>query len=441
MDQILYQYKLNLTTWIYLSSLLTIAIYFKFSRLWSLRNLDLLALIALAPGLLLVEQTGSAQRLGYIWLFSTGGFFMARLLMDPMMVRRPLLEPNLSPGGLTFICVSLLVFLLVNVLTKDITDADLDGPRRLRALLARSDSPADQASLAKHGPGYPLLHLLPAIPMRPLVQPDKQLSEERGRYMIDAATSRAMAIFSHLAVVIGLVLIGVRHFDNIRTGIAAATLYLLLPYTAEMTGQVAHVLPGALLVLAVLAYRRPLASGMLLGLAIGTIYYPVFLLPLWFSFYWHRGLLRFGIGVISMLALVVATLAFTSADFASFLAQAKQMFGWTSLSLDGVEGFWASSDSISPYRLPVLAAFVMLSLSFVLWPAQKNLGTLLSCSAAVMLGTQFWHAQGGGLYMGWYLPLLLLTIFRPNLEDRVALSTLGEGWFGKRRLQFVKKAA
>ena len=79
--------------------------------------------------------------------------------------------------------------------------------------------------------------------------------------------------------------------------------------------------------------------------------------------------------------------------------------------------------------------------SFVLWPAQKNLGTLLSCSAAVMLGTQFWHAQGGGLYMGWYLPLLLLTIFRPNLEDRVALSTLGEGWFGKRRLQFVKKAA
>ena len=49
-----------------------------------------------------------------------------------------------------------------------------------------------------------------------------------------------------------------------------------------------------------------------------------------------------------------------------------------------------------------------------------------------MLATQFWHAHGGGLYMGWYLPLLLLTIFRPNLEDRVALSVLGESWLERR---------
>ena len=33
-----------------------------------------------------------------------------------------------------------------------------------------------------------------------------------------------------------------------------------------------------------------------------------------------------------------------------------------------------------------------------------------------MLATQFWHANQGGLAMGWYLPLLILTIFRPNLE-------------------------
>ena len=72
------------------------------------------------------------------------------------------------------------------------------------------------------------------------------------------------------------------------------------------------------------------------------------------------------------------------------------------------------------YRLPVLAGFLVLSFSLALWPAQKNLGTLMSCSAAVMLGTQFWHGDTGGLYMAWYLPLLLLTIFRPNLEDRVA---------------------
>jgi hypothetical protein len=81
-------------------------------------------------------------------------------------------------------------------------------------------------------------------------------------------------------------------------------------------------------------------------------------------------------------------------------------------------------------------------LSLALWPAQKNLGTLMSCSAAVMLGTQFWQAHGGGLHMGWYLPLTLLTIFRPNLEDRVALSVLGEGWRIRRHpLAGVDRAA
>ena len=88
------------------------------------------------------------------------------------------------------------------------------------------------------------------------------------------ATARVMAILSHLAIVVGIVVIGYRHFDNIRTGIAAATLYLFLPYTAQLTGRVDHVLPAALLVWAVEAYRRPLVSGMFIGLAIGVIYYP-----------------------------------------------------------------------------------------------------------------------------------------------------------------------
>ncbi len=71
--------------------------------------------------------------------------------------------------------------------------------------------------------------------------------------------------------------------------------------------------------------------------------------------------------------------------------------------------------------------------TMIFWPAQKNLGSLLSCSAAVMLGTQFWKAYEGGTFMAWYLPLLILTIFRPNLEDRVALSTIGEGWMKWRK--------
>jgi hypothetical protein len=39
-------------------------------------------------------------------------------------------------------------------------------------------------------------------------------------------------------------------------------------------------------------------------------------------------------------------------------------------------------------------------------------------SSAVLIGTQFWYADQGGIYVLWYLPLFLLMVFRPNLEDR-----------------------
>jgi hypothetical protein len=42
------------------------------------------------------------------------------------------------------------------------------------------------------------------------------------------------------------------------------------------------------------------------------------------------------------------------------------------------------------------------------------------------------------MYMAWYLPLLLMTVFRPNLEDRVALTVLGEGWFHRRRARLTQ---
>ena len=446
MEEILYQYSLNLTTWVYLSSLLTIAIYFKFSRLWSVRNLDLLGLISFAPGLLLADYGASRhdsglEQWGYSWLFAAGGFFLVRLLFDPTMIRRPLLEPNMSPGGLTFIGVSLVVFLMANVLTKAVDPADLAA-----ASQAEGASPA-QGALAKHGPGYPLLFWIPAISTKPLSNPPQETPQVASQaaaqsHTAQAATARAVAILSHLAVVMGMVLIGKFHFDNIRTGIATAVLYLLLPYTAQSTGRVDHVMPAALLIWAVLSYRNPVTSGILLGLATGAVYYPLFLAPLWIGFYWQRGLGRFGVGFAVTLALLVGSLAFTSSDVDVFFSQVKQMFGWTSLSRARVEGgFWAFSESGYPYRISVFVATLAMSAVFALWPMRKNLGTLLSCSAAVMLGTQFWHAQGGGVHMAWYLPLLLLTIFRPNLDDRVALATLRVGWFNGRKLNLRNWAA
>jgi hypothetical protein len=171
-------------------------------------------------------------------------------------------------------------------------------------------------------------------------------------------------------------------------------------------------------------YRRPLLAGAMIGLAFGTIYYPVFLLPLWISFYWQRGLVKFLIGGAAMVALMVLALGIMSSDTSMFLAGLQQMFGLRIpfMEADQLSGAWQFWKPV--YRIPILVAYVGLCLSMALWPAQKNLGTLISYSAVVMLGTQFWHAHSGGLALAWYLPLLLLTIFRPNLEDRTAVAVV-----------------
>ena len=494
MSEILFQYyKIHPTTWVYVSSLLIIAVYFKFNRFWSVRNLDLVMLILLAPGMLMVNltlpwreaaaaaeasaaapatppaespaQAASASAtntiapvsatdparpsaatanfvayIGYLWLFAISVCWLIRLLLDPTMVRRPLLEPNLSNGGLVFLGCALFIFLMANVITSDLTPDDLRGAEGAQSLMSgrdttgQADAPEDYR---QHGPGLYLLHLLPSIPSTTFVA---DAAKPRA-YMLVA---KSMAILAHLAVVAALIVIGYWHFENIKMGIGAAALYLMLPYTAQMTGHVDHVLPAALLLWAIVFYRRPALAGIFLGLAAGVNYYPLFLLPLWISFYWQRGFARFLLGTLGAIAVIVLSLVFVSKDLHSFWLKFQPMFALWIPKTSDLEGIWGGG--WDPwYRLPVIAGCVALAAGLAIWPTHKNLGTLLSCSAAMMVAVQFWHGygDGGGMYMAWYLPLLLMTVFRPNLEDRVALTVLGEGWFLRRaaRLAQLGKAA
>jgi len=480
MREILFQYEsVNPTTWAYLSSLLVIGLYFKFNRVWSVRNLDILLIIGLAPGLLMVYfgqqsinvaaslptaivdaaplvpplepaaepppalaaplvpeeekapptrqemlQVGKTlEKAGYIWLFCLSALIVVRLFIDPTMVRRPMLEPNLTIGGMTFITCALFVFLMMNVIVGRPSDADLRGVRE-----ASKSSPDEvEESLRHFGPGYRMLLLVPRIPTYQLAQQDEPtdlVTTEK----ITVIVTKTMAILANMALIAGIILVGYRHFDNVKMGVGAAMFYFLLPYAAVYTGRIDHVLPAALLVWAIFFYRTPLVSGIFMGFAIGTLYYPLFLLPLWFSYYWERGRGRFLIGVVATLLLLALSLAFTSSDFETFLNQFRAMFGLWLPRDEGYTGFWNYYFNSNAYRIPVLAAFAVMSIAFAIWPAQKNLGTLISCTAGLMLAAQFWHANDGTTYVAWYMPLMLLTIFRPNLEDRVALRVIGEGW-------------
>ncbi len=488
MNKILFHYQqIDPTTWVYLSSLLIVGLFFKFGRFWSVRNLDLVLVILLAPGLLLVsngretqrdavaaiamdrqraaleaaeasaaeilapptddessddEATKSddeiadaaddeaerqeavvpltpaqeelregrkVERIGFIWLLGASALLLVRLLIDSTMVRRPLLEPNLTTGGLTFSCVSLFAFLMANVIVSRPTADDLRGPTSAERLISRQIN----EDLDRHGPGYALIFALPSLPT---VKSSNHLPNQRvddpdlkhrlwnyhtedGQPRIDVraeylqitpenevqlreidgtvltiplanladrdfafvqkikaytAVAKLVAFLSQLAIVVGVIAIGYWHFNNVKMGVGAATLYLMLPYTSQMTGRVDHVLPAALLVWAILFYRRPLTSGIFVGMAIGVVYYPLFLLPLWFSFYWERGLMRFTTGVVAVLALMVLLLAFVSPDAATFWQGVREMFGLRTPRMVGLSGIWGLGwDPV--YRYPVLS--------------------------------------------------------------------------------------
>ena len=429
MDKVLFKYYMDPTTWVYVSSLMTIGIYFKFRRFWSVRNFDLIGLILFAPGLLLVAS--HEERLGYLWLTAVAAAYLVRLLIDPVMVRRPLLEPNLSVDGLTFTGIALLVFLVGNVVTTQLTESDQVGAERMDKILAREITPDELHKEPQPIPGYPLFHVFATFSNTALV-PDAQAVPLPRRALVRAVATRGSVILGHLGIVIGIVLIGYRHFDNLHSGMAVAALYLLLPYTSQMTSRVDHVVPAAMLVWAVEAYRRPAVAGLFLGLACGLICYPLFLLPLWCGFYWQRGLGRFMAGVVVALLFLALTLIYVSSDAASFLGYVRTMFGGKAWTVPTSAGFWIHHEPI--YRIPVVVAFVSGCLALALWPPQKNLGTLLSCSAAIMLGVTFWYDPGTGVYhMAWFVPLLLLTVFRPNLEDRIALVAVKPSRFLQRR--------
>ncbi len=466
------------TTWVYMSSFLTIGLFFVFRRFWSIRNLDIALLILLAPGLLMVNEgyrrqtrldrelvqaiaqqeraeqpaknvaddssptsvddarravselelaemlddmieeaprteaqaaaydsAVSLRRGGFIWLFVIEMALLIRMLLDPLMVRRPLLDPNLTTGGLNFLGVSLFIFMMANVVASTPEIQREQGPEL--------------------GPGYALMNMLPTIPVRPVSEAiagaepptlDELSPPQRHR----AAIAKIIAIISQSAILIGILLIGNRHFGNLRAGAGCATLYLLMPYTSQMTGRIDHFVPSALLLWAILLYRKPFFSGLFVGAAAGLVYYPLFLLPLWFSFYWQRGARRFVVGVLSMLCVLMALLVLGGTE--PFFEHLRRMFGLFFPTQDP-RGIWELGWN-PVWRLPVIVAYVILSFFFAIWPAQKNLGILISCSAGLMIAAQFWHGYGGGMYMGWFLPLLLLTIFRPNLQDRIALKVI-----------------
>jgi hypothetical protein len=383
----------NATTWFYFSALLAVALFFKFSRFLSVRNLDVVALFLLVPGLLLVQQPGW-EVVGYAWLFGGSAYFLGRCLLDLTLVQRPALAPNLNFGGLAWLAGALFICLVAVAVHRE-PDRSADRPDK-GPLLAREAQ--EQASRVVEY--WADANNVPAF--------DTELWVARG-----------LAILCHLAILAGLVVVGWRHFRDLHAGMAAGAFYLLLPYTALHVEQLRHVWPMALVVWAVVMYRKPALAGLLLGLAAGTVFFPLLLVPVWWSFYRGRGAGRF-LGSLVLCLAALGLVLWINPNLADSLHSLRTLPDWQPwLKPDPhTKGFWTGMEWAWAYRMPVFVACMALTVTMAFWPSPKNLAHVLALSAATLIGVQFWYADQGGIYVLWYLPLLLLLVFRPNLSDR-----------------------
>ncbi len=408
----------NAATWFYFSLMLSVALFLQFARPLSLRNGDLLALFLLTPGFLFLQEahaglarlpagaTGpDADALkdafegrvlaGYVWLLAASAFWFVRSVVDLALVRRPAVTSNLNSAGLAWFGFALFVGLTAVA----VRPAPPAGPadevgKRPEAIARVQDGATAAVQLARVGNG-------------------STATPEVVRFWVE----RGLALGCHFAVVLALVFIGGKHFGDWTAGAAMATLYLLLPYTALNIGQLHHVWPSAFVTWAVFAYRRPRVSGLLLGLAAGSAFVPLLLFPVWMAFYSRRGSFRFALffalGAAASLG-VTGFALYIDGQFAHSLNAALGQSDWQPWKVPVTESIWTGTHWA--YRLPVFVLFVAFLVGGVFWPSPKNLAHLIALSAALLIGVQFWYADKGGVYVLWYLPLVLLAVFRPNLS-------------------------
>lgn len=216
----------NATTWFYLSLILALALFFQFARPLSLRNLDLLTLFLLAPGFLILQEAhhlravGRAERaereviLGYGWLLAASAYWLGRTIFDLALVRRPAAGSNLTTAGLAFLGVALFV-------------------GQASVALRRSGDAAESVQVGRRpAPIEQVQDRTAAVVSQAPTEAIQRASAEDLRFWVE----RALCMSCHAAVVVALLLIGVRHFQDGAAGIGMATLYLLIPYTAFDVG-------------------------------------------------------------------------------------------------------------------------------------------------------------------------------------------------------------
>lgn len=444
-------------TWLLYVSLLVIAVFFRFSRLLSVRNLDLLILLLLSTALVVTaatrpdemtatassqimstaaadaESTADEQASGnaieppqsdlHYWssvtVLGLSILLIGRLIFDESFTRRPRLEQNLNQAGLTFLFLPAFSILMTGVFLKEPPQKNVDTVEAGVALLEGQESAVvteDDAPSPTPTETILAAGMAKVAELSGRVDTTETKSGSKGT-PYEAFIARVLVVFAHTCVVLGLIYIGRKHYSSVQLGVSMSCLYLLLPCTAYNVHELTHVIPAACLTWAVAMYRKPAVAGVLLGFACGTLFFAVFLLPVWAVFYGKKSRIQFAVSLAAVAGVVALALALTSENTDSFVNKLVIAANWTVYRLfDAATPLPDQPIGKVFLRITLGALFFVMLVAMTVIPRKRNLENLLANSTALIVAAQLWYPEDVGSYVLWYLPLLLLVIFRPRLD-------------------------
>jgi hypothetical protein len=394
--------------WVYLPLSVLFLVPLVERRLFSLRNLDWLALIAFGIPLALFNM-------GHL----TGAAVTALVLLSYLGARMVALgtrraAPRASPGAnipTRWLAAALLPLCLVRVVL------DLTSPLRLDVGFF---SLAGAYRLAHNLPIYGFGILPPgADHYGPVAYaayvPFELLLPLHGQS--DPAAAHWAGITFDLLTIAGLYVVGRRWRDR-QFGVLLAYCWATLPLT--LIALCTHANDGVvalLVVAALLTLERPALNGVVLGLAVMTKIAPVLLVPLFLTHPgldtagWARRAWRFAAGFATAIALALAPALAHSSPQTLYQA----LVGWEAVNISPFS-VWGLADpsghSYLTYLIQSLltAGVLIASLVFACRPRRRTALQLVALSAALLIGIQLPANYWLFTYALWFVPLVFVAL-------------------------------
>ncbi len=300
---------------VWFGGLLWLLLALDYRRFWSLRTVDVLAIILLAVAFAFRHDirpaTPKAPDISYAFaawtaLFASCAYLFLRTLGQ--LLRRTAREA--PPPGIGAAAWVLLAFAVsTNFCTLPVADVGERGKRVVlggRYLRETGTLPYGQTAFeAADGPLLYMLHaafLKPAPNVRPTAgsrpatsAPSTAADSNRapGAAPLNLAPTRWISGVAHALLLLGIVILG-RQYHSATTGAMLAGLYGVLAPVAGEVAMAPLTVPGALVVWALIV-ASPKArtigavlSGILLAAAAGTMFYAGLLAPAWFGYFLRR---------------------------------------------------------------------------------------------------------------------------------------------------------